>query len=1396
MLFLMLLAGNLSGFAKIVSDGSTRLYYNIKGETWWIMKISEDYDGNHVYFYNSVSNQNAWANGSTLVEGDVVYVTVPEGEWDRCILVRGKSTTGSFDNFWNKTGDITIPDGKNYIKNFSEDSATTEWDNYGYSITYYLNGGTNPAGAPTTYDGTSDITLPRPTKDGYEFGGWYTKEDMSSSVVSKISTGSTGDKTYWAKWTADDTEWRIVGSTITDSWEKPVTNGVALTNAYDNVYYYHYDGSATAYFRVACGTQQYHTNDVGVTVGGSRINLVERPKGEGDQKSIQVPGACYICVDTETKEVWLQSSVPDKTWRVVGNGSWEDPTAGDVMTNAYGNVYYYQYTGSAQTYIRIAEGMQQYHTNETTLSIANGNKVDMTARISGQGDQTSITISGACYICINADTKKVWLQSTVPTHEIYFDAAVLNWMTDGATFQINWYSDADTQIDETVKMTKVDGYSATYKATAPDNATMMQVLRYDPEEEYNWNETSITAIDENHDFYYATGWSSGDKDQGTFKSYPLGAKDSGAIDITLNVYWNMTETSTGNFNSWIYAGEHWTQYTNGSSAGWYVDPHSSNPDSRPNSTTEQIKGTDWYKVTLYFTGVNATNEVARLGVGSASNKATDNYITMEDIVLSSYKTPGTYNVYYYNGNIVADPDVSDYYLIIKNANMSETKSYKMSDGRFRVVGVADKYKNEAGMLSKRYFTRTVKSEWLFPGVNYCYIANDADGTQAFARPSETDVELTFSGSDLYGVSGYKKQTSNTVNTGDKYFVLNNKNTTNFKSYVFDIAVKEANRPLDIYANGSIDITYDGQKQDSYYVIGNFGNTVSASEQMKPYEDKYTKLMNKYYYKNGLASADVIADADSIVYKLEVNRPDNGWGELYLMFAPAGVISQWKSDKSDDHWRETIRPQVNYDNVDATALEGGLIYSNKHFLEAEPKDMSINPLLSEAQKYRYVAYTVYLNVTTSTYRIEFHDEYYLAGPAVSEESYMDRIKLEIVTDEGSRSHYKYTGTFTNGSKFLVYSNHESLGFYFHEDNDGIGTTGVSSVDDVVAPSTKEKDFDFFNHMKYEQAIGRDEPDKDRAFTFNLPTGEYTIRFYDLAEDVNGTPFYTIDKVVTLKNASSTSSDVHDDTTVEEENFGGGWATYSDDVATYIPSGVKAYYVDKAKNGKVHLKELEKIIPAHCGVLLHNPTLSETSKSYNLIPVVEDKLFTTSLEDLEGGAAENLLVDCYQVGTVTDPIATTSVKVGPGDDAAGYNYFFTNKITASVTRKTGTDASGKDIFETKTETLITPMNFWRSNGYASRKKTYLHVDKEITPALYSNGSFSFYDSEFIDESAAKSYCFVMTFADIDDFEESSVVTAVESVRSVCDTDTYYNIQGMKVDKPTHGLYIKNGKKIYIK
>ena len=69
-----------------------------------------------------------------------------------------------------------------------------------YIITYKLNGGTNAPENPAGYNVESEtITLEAPTKDKYDFKGWY-KDAEFTTQVTEIPQGSTGDITLYAKW--------------------------------------------------------------------------------------------------------------------------------------------------------------------------------------------------------------------------------------------------------------------------------------------------------------------------------------------------------------------------------------------------------------------------------------------------------------------------------------------------------------------------------------------------------------------------------------------------------------------------------------------------------------------------------------------------------------------------------------------------------------------------------------------------------------------------------------------------------------------------------------------------------------------------------------------------------------------------------------------------------------------------------------------------------------------------------------------------------------------------------------------------------------------------------------------------------------------------------------------
>ena len=74
------------------------------------------------------------------------------------------------------------------------------------SITYLDQGsndtfsGTLATGSPTTYVEGEGAELKKPTREGYEFCGWYDNINCTGDPVTEISTEATGDKTFYAKW--------------------------------------------------------------------------------------------------------------------------------------------------------------------------------------------------------------------------------------------------------------------------------------------------------------------------------------------------------------------------------------------------------------------------------------------------------------------------------------------------------------------------------------------------------------------------------------------------------------------------------------------------------------------------------------------------------------------------------------------------------------------------------------------------------------------------------------------------------------------------------------------------------------------------------------------------------------------------------------------------------------------------------------------------------------------------------------------------------------------------------------------------------------------------------------------------------------------------------------------
>lgn len=166
-----------------------------------------------------------------------------------------------------------------------------------YTITYNLNGGTNPGGAPTSFTiESSAVTLPTPTRTGYTFNGWYENADLSTGgVKTTIPAGSTGNKTYWAKWTPITYTIHFNGNGNTSgsmSDQTGITYDAATTitaNAFVKTGY-NFGGWATTQERANAGT-------VDRTDGAAHGNLASTQGATAQLWAVWRPKTCTVTFD-------------------------------------------------------------------------------------------------------------------------------------------------------------------------------------------------------------------------------------------------------------------------------------------------------------------------------------------------------------------------------------------------------------------------------------------------------------------------------------------------------------------------------------------------------------------------------------------------------------------------------------------------------------------------------------------------------------------------------------------------------------------------------------------------------------------------------------------------------------------------------------------------------------------------------------------------------------------------------------------------------------------------------------------------------------------------------------------------------------------------------------------
>ena len=171
-------------------------------------------------YYNSIMNSiNIWT-----ISSDITIFAV----WEKIDYTISYNLNGGNNNVLNpatytiesNTINFEVPSRTGYTFNgwYEESTFDTQitqvvngshgditlyakWTPIVYDITYTLNSGTNNINNPNTYTiETATFDLETPTRDYYDFVGWY-KESTFDTEISQVANGSHGDLDLYAKWT-------------------------------------------------------------------------------------------------------------------------------------------------------------------------------------------------------------------------------------------------------------------------------------------------------------------------------------------------------------------------------------------------------------------------------------------------------------------------------------------------------------------------------------------------------------------------------------------------------------------------------------------------------------------------------------------------------------------------------------------------------------------------------------------------------------------------------------------------------------------------------------------------------------------------------------------------------------------------------------------------------------------------------------------------------------------------------------------------------------------------------------------------------------------------------------------------------------------------------------------
>lgn len=164
-------------------DGNTVVLYAMwKGNSYTVT-----YDGNGASSGTTKNSKHTYGTGSALNDNGFQRTGYKFAGWNTQKDGKGKTYKAGA-----KVTDLATKQNGTVV-------LYAKWSAVKYNITYKLNGGKLASSAKKVYTITKAFNLPVPTRKNYDFDGWYTDKKLKKRI-SQIPIGSSGDKTFYAKW--------------------------------------------------------------------------------------------------------------------------------------------------------------------------------------------------------------------------------------------------------------------------------------------------------------------------------------------------------------------------------------------------------------------------------------------------------------------------------------------------------------------------------------------------------------------------------------------------------------------------------------------------------------------------------------------------------------------------------------------------------------------------------------------------------------------------------------------------------------------------------------------------------------------------------------------------------------------------------------------------------------------------------------------------------------------------------------------------------------------------------------------------------------------------------------------------------------------------------------------